>query len=268
MRLHRLEAGVAPRPPTGRGTRSGARAGRARRSPGSGRSEREHADDRWPGGGCAPRRRSAARRSAMQTTMAVPMSGCLSSSAQAKPTTIRSGLHMPPSVLHRRRPRGQQLRRVEHERDLEQLRGLELERAGAEPARGAVHGHADAGQHHGERERERDQQEDRREGLHERRARAGRARASPPGPTMRERHVALEVVRRVALTRRAATPSSWPSRPSPRRTPAGERGGVEDRVLERLGSRARGVCGIRTLFDARTSDSSSTRRRKCSPRSS
>ena len=81
---------------------------------------------------------------AKQMTSAVPMSGCLSSSAQATPTTISSGLARPPSVLVALRPRGQQLGRVEDQRDLQQLRGLELERAGAEPARRAVHRHADA----------------------------------------------------------------------------------------------------------------------------
>ena len=92
---------------------------------------------------------------AKQMTIVVPMSGCFMRSAQAAATTSRSGFVIVPNRAYRVRPRRQQqLGGVEHERDLEELGGLELEDAGAEPARGAVHGHAHAREHHGGRQDE------------------------------------------------------------------------------------------------------------------
>ena len=53
-------------------------------------------------------------------------------------------------------------RRVQDERELHQLGGLELQRAGAEPAAGAVDLHAEAGDEHEQQQDEADHQQERR----------------------------------------------------------------------------------------------------------
>ena len=88
-------------------------------------------------------------------TIAVPRSGCVATSRIAAPTTTSSGLSQVAQVVHALRALGQQRRGVQHERELHQLRGLELQRPGADPAPRAVDADADVRDVHGEHEHER-----------------------------------------------------------------------------------------------------------------
>ena len=63
-------------------------------------------------------------------------------------------------------PPRQQRGRVEHERKLHQLRGLELQRPGSEPAASAVDADPDMRDVHGEHEHEGDEQQRRGDALH------------------------------------------------------------------------------------------------------
>ena len=86
-------------------------------------------------------------------------------SSAAAPATSSSGLI---DALQRLQPlglAGQQRRRVQHERQLHDLAGLELQRAGAEPAARAVDLHADARDLHRHEQPEGDDEHDRPEAL-------------------------------------------------------------------------------------------------------
>ena len=96
-------------------------------------------------------------------TSAVPRSGCAAISSTAAAPTPRIGpaavrrlwASLGRAAMHRRG--------VQDERELHQLGGLELQRAGADPAARAVDLDAEAGDQHEQQQDERDQQQVRRE---------------------------------------------------------------------------------------------------------
>jgi hypothetical protein len=90
-------------------------------------------------------------------TSAVPRSGCEATSRIAAGHEQHG--HDVARVRDAARALGEQLRPVQDEGELGELRRLELQRPGAEPAPRPVHGHADARQLHGQQadEREREQ---------------------------------------------------------------------------------------------------------------
>ena len=92
-------------------------------------------------------------------TSAVPRSGCDAISRHAAPTISRER-HQLLGLADDLRPlRDAAPRRVEHERELHQLRRLELQRPGAEPALRAVDRHADARELHQHEQAERNRQQ-------------------------------------------------------------------------------------------------------------
>ncbi len=99
-------------------------------------------------------------------TIAVPRSGSLNTSRHAAPTTSSSGRASSRRSCTLPRTLGQQRGRVQHQRELHQLRGLELERRRADPAARAVDAHADVRDVHGEHQHERRRQQRRRDAVH------------------------------------------------------------------------------------------------------
>jgi hypothetical protein len=96
-------------------------------------------------------------------TSAVPRSGWLAMSRTAAPDDVHHRAQDPLERAHHRRLVGQQPHRVEHQGDLHELRRLELQRAGADPARGAVDLHAEPRDLDEHQQREGDEQQRRRE---------------------------------------------------------------------------------------------------------
>ena len=99
---------------------------------------------------------------AKHATIAVPRSGSTTTSAQASADDAEVR-HQLAEAADDRRPVGEQLGAVEHQRELHHLGGLDLERAGADPALRAVDLDPDARQQDREAEHERDREQERRQ---------------------------------------------------------------------------------------------------------
>ena len=99
-------------------------------------------------------------------TSAVPRSGCAATSRTARGPDPHHGPGRGAQAEGELRPRRDHRRRVQDERELHELRGLELQRPGAEPAARAVDLHAEAGDQHEQQQDERDQQQVRRVAPH------------------------------------------------------------------------------------------------------
>ena len=109
---------------------------------------------------------------ARQVTSAVPRSPT-PTTRHAEPDDPEHRHHPPDPALDHLRPGREQLGAEQDQRDLHQLRGLDLERPGAEPGARAVDLDPDPGQQHGEAEEERAGEQQRRQRPQHPDARAG-----------------------------------------------------------------------------------------------
>jgi hypothetical protein len=163
--------------------------------------------------------------------------------------------HQRPDLRRRAQPPGplgQDAHRVEDERELRDLRRLELERPRAEPAARAVDGHAQPRDLHGQQAGE---------GHDQHRARGAQRDVQAPARDDIHEHDPDGAVGDVAHEERAAVPAPLEQRPRRRRAvdhdraerQQAQRRGQDDVGLERLASSALGGGGPRHLrpqFDA------------------
>ena len=99
-------------------------------------------------------------------TIAVPTSGWVTTSRQRRADHEEQWVCQLAQIVHALRTPCQERGGVQDERELQELGGLELERAGADPATGAVDAHPDVRNVRCEHEHERHDEQRRGEALH------------------------------------------------------------------------------------------------------
>ena len=206
--------------------------------------------------------------SVKQMTSAVPRSGCAAISSTAGGAHAHDRAGRGAEVVGDLRPRGDDRRRVQDERQLHQLGGLELERAGPDPAPRAVDLHPDARDQHEQQEHERDQQQVRRVAADVLEALAGDdLHGDQPDRAVREVLDEVGGAVAVALQQRAGARRRVDHHRAAREQ--AERGGEQQPVLERLRLLASlHRSWFRHAADALLPGLHPMRARKCSPRAS